>query len=819
MKKFLSVGLAAALVLSMVHSLSGVVLAAEGQAVSMQSFDAAAENTSYKDSMFWGVENGVDVSLDNGACALQASGDTFKVKTSFTVRYAAYASDSMTNLNKETASKSAIMFHVTVPEVPASERRTDIVDQEGNACFGFAPIIRTSDGGWFYIFSSTNQDDSEFVANRFEKRASLVTANGTAEKATTNGQYVLLPYGFDGWVKIETADLRKVWGKDTDRINMGDLIDCFALDLTQVYKGYPILLGDMSAVNEGDTLIGLTGKVPGVPVDHDGLLIADFDSNGSVGDNLAGNENAQSFWGVDGASGNVIVTVSDQKAVSGNSCAVSVKDAEDDGTYSPSAVLKVNDPAGVGEKQYILFHVAIPEDPDGFFEEFYARNYSLSLTMKTADAEDKTQYFAIDGGTNGDKIELLKDGGSKWVRGITNGYHAEIPYGFTGWVRFNMDDFILMYSDTKISMDKTALRDNFDIALSNVSNALGKVYIDSVYAADSIDKVPGLTFTEGGNDTIGYNKAETNAAGMIQDFETAGKVGTDLNYETNKNSQILWAVENTPLVGSVSTVISDEQVANGKHSCKVFANNEDYPLILEANVVGNFNDSALNAVKGKRYIALHISVPGMPSSKSDTYVGLDGTKYFGISLGLRSKLSDGKNGYWRNNGGFFSNQAELFKDGGSKWVDALTKKDMVYLPYGFSGWIKLDTQNFQLQDSISIEQLDLSTLLSVWDLTLSQITAEPLYLDAIYALNEGDILPGLIVTENGDNEIGYPKEDQDQPQNPDTPNDEADDNTQTENKDNDLPQTGDRTVLPVLALLSMASFACLIGRKRRGYNE
>ena len=758
------------------------------QAVEIQDFGKAP----LLNSSIWNVESAPAVE------AVESVSGAVSGPYGCEIRVKADSQDGFYNPNVVGATKNVslvqnkhyVALHVTVPNTPEAARDSNVLNNKKEPCFRLALAFRSSDGAvWSYV----NKGGS-----RFGDRAEVLNDGETSwKRGLTKDAYVYLPYGFSGWVRLELDNFVGALGGGAP-IDRTKMIDTWDLTMSSISKATAVTVDAFYAADATDLLPG-SAQPMGQPVSSEpafanqAAMLQSFNQPGEGGDLIN-----HGIWAYDPTD------KVDVKAVKGidvdgddYGCTVSIKDTAGDSlsTYMVLEAKELNDAKG---KRYWLFHITVPNVPaekqnDAFIAPNGTRYFGVRIGPRTI-VENKGWTFGNNGGYFRDRIEILANGETAWKRGVSKNDYACLPYGFSGWVKLDLNNFLFI-ADKSTPLDTAELADSFEVQMSQIVGA-DPVKLDAFYAANKSDYVPGIDAAI--EDMVPSTAGETKEAAVLQDFEEAGKAGDNVA----ESGLAFWRSEITEK-GAIVAELNADTAANGKLGSKIYSGNGK---TLESPVlVGQMVD--LDGVKSKRYVAFHITVPKNPGEKLDNCYDVDNNLYFGVSLGFRTKEETG-NRWWILNGDFFKDKVELFVDGGSKWIKGLTKDANIFLPFGYSGWVRVDLQDYCMADTISDAKLDATKLYDIFDLSFSQLNGEKdaVYVDSFFAMNADDNLPGLVVTENGSNDAGYPqKEDpgKEEPTDPTQPTTPADPGTE-ESENVNTPVTGESTQKQIVLFLLIA---------------
>lgn len=324
--------------------------------------------------------------------------------------------------------------------------------------------------------------------------------------------------------------------------------------------------------------------------------------------------------------------------------------------------------------------------------------------------------------------------GIGWIE--TDGSSLNLEKGFKGWIRVALSD-CKETSDDKLTAKGMKNLDLIKICVAGAGpKAKGRAYyIGDIYAPANAKNVPNLPQTD---------KVATMAA-LIEDFETYAEEGKSFV----DNGKTLWGVDGAD--DKLFAVSSSKGASTGSFALKLTAEADNKTHYTDVTIVDALDGGTLKQCVGKRYVTFHVSIPSSMTWKNDQNTDKNGDPCFSVKLGFRSQ-DDNQYYNWANAGGVYDNTgAKLLYDGASNYSDAVVLKGDVILPYGFSGWVVYDTQNFFPEQNAPYKfGYDIPGL-NILDVKFSQAGSATgdLYLDSIYAFNEGDYIPGMTSGSSG----------------------------------------------------------------------
>ena len=449
--------------------------------------------------------------------------------------------------------------------------------------------------------------------------------------------------------------------------------------------------------------------------------------------------------------------------------------------------------------KYVYFYVKAPAD--------FSLTFSFELVGGGRWLSNKDNFEVL-------QLSKLSDG---WVTKSSDGDPAinmKLDAGFEGWVRLDLNN---LNDDNGTAIDHKSIEQaSMWINDTGKADAGNAVTFGAIYLAPGDEAVPGLPAIP----------APQTGAAEIRDFDNMTAVGQDLT-EAGGLTNAFWAIQGA---NGLMAVTSDQGVANGQYSCEIVNSDPtDNVNYTQGALIGSYANT--ESIKGKRYIAFHLVVPGEPEWKNPLRTDQYDNPIFGVCVSLRT-VEEGATIYWSNKGGEFANEAKLLKDGGSQLVDALTLENFVLVPFGFSGWVVLDTENYAPHTGESSFSFANAGGANVWELWLTQAGKRTgsVYFDSLYAFNEGEEVPGMVFTSGGNDEIGYfdRNMENEETTDPTDPTDEettdptTEGTTDAEDKTPDVNvETGIATGLAPFAVAGFGSAALLAvcGKKRKNRRE
>ena len=594
---------------------------------------------------------------------------------------------------------------------------------------------------------------------------------------TTSGGFFTVPGGFEGWVKIPVANL----SSSGTTITSSHSLTQAAMWFNTFAAGDKLSMGPIGLANADADVPFLTDllDIP-APIAGDYLTINDMTDPaklfGSAGATTAGVTTTHGT--IDGLKVSSITFPNDSAWVAG-------------GYPVFGAPIKLSD------MTHIYMFVAAPAE----------RSAPMS--------------FSLDGGGKWYNVltyQVLRndDVDSGWQNMTTTGNDMVFPAGFKGWVK--ADITTLKDATSGDFLDGTV---SISATTSWFQNLGNTIHVGPIYAAKSDDKVPGLP--------ANIPAVPRVKAAVIRDFDDS-ITAEGQSYTSLDGKKGFWGLNGAgdPLSGDVQAISSKNNVAGGTYSCRITNTYEgDRTNYTQICLVGSYMNKG--SVVGKRYVAIHVTAPPADAEwKNPLRVDEYGNPLFGISFGLR--VTDGSTTtYWSNKGGQFEKKAKLLKDGGSAYVDGLTQEGFVLVPFGFSGWIIYDLENFSIDGLNDPTPLDLTKLDNVFDMWISQVgkRAGDVYLDSMYAFNWDDDVgvPGMTLTQSGNSDVGYfteyvgEEEEEDDDYDDDDDDYDYDDDDEAggggTSDDDEVPETGAEASAMVILVSVSAATILLLGKKKR----
>lgn len=327
-----------------------------------------------------------------------------------------------------------------------------------------------------------------------------------------------------------------------------------------------------------------------------------------------------------------------------------------------------------------------------------------------------------------------KNTGIGWFEGCGAGSTINLKAGFKGWIRVALSDINLISDKDKGTAVSIKDLDQVKFVITGAGpKSEGRAYyFGNVYVTANPKQVPGLPLID----------KVASLATCIQDFETYSKEGESM-FDDGATLFGIDGTDSSNIGSSIKALSSTKGVSSGSFALRLTG--EGPMKFKNIGLVGDLIPAAPSCV-GKRYVAYHIVVPSNPQWKAEQATDEKGNPCFMTKLQIRSQDGDTVM-RWTNAGSTYGhNGAKLLYDGAGNFSQATVLAGDVLLPFGFSGWVVFDTKNFLPDNPKAAYDFSFDMPgVKLWDIYLSQAgeATGDIYLDSLYAFNDGDYVPGM----------------------------------------------------------------------------
>lgn len=461
-------------------------------------------------------------------------------------------------------------------------------------------------------------------------------------------------------------------------------------------------------------------------------------TNYVLGESLLNNSLGKGLWGLFGMIGTPICVSSDQKVANGN-FSMKIASSQQSGWFSFNDAVKDNNIAG---KKYIIFHIATPANSPG-------GNFEFTLTFTTA-----SSIVVENKGNTGNPIYMTKsDSSNSWTTYEQAGNYS-LPAGFSGWVRVETKHFKDSNGNLLSNIGTVNMFTSWMECAADTENNC--VYLDSFFAVNDNDQFSGISSSSSTNSTSSTSSSSSTSSLSSSSSEVSSNVSSNDQYapkvlndfegfnvgdellrpESNQDGGV-WAAYNA------NVRASNLNVGIGSGSMEIF--NDTLRTGYGTKAAIKTGDCSIT---GKKYLVFHITAPPADVTlKNPLYKDQNSNeRFFVFTIVPKTITGEGASavGHWykakADNAG---NKVQLKRDGQGSWYNANGTDFYFNVPFGWSGWVKLEIGNFY--DSESGDALKNTDTLSLIELSLSQVGKEygKVYFDSLLAVDDDDVIPNL----------------------------------------------------------------------------
>lgn len=154
-------------------------------------------------------------------------------------------------------------------------------------------------------------------------------------------------------------------------------------------------------------------------------------------------------------------------------------------SWSIIAMIKSGD-GNIEGKDYILFHIATPSEDSSkspAYEDGQGNaRFAFALIPKAEGYWFKTNSMASD------NVQMMADGEATWSNIPGDDFYNYLPFGWSGWIKYDLDGFSADGAGETILEDTMTLT-AIEFYASQCGKAFGNIYLDSFFAVDGDDEL------------------------------------------------------------------------------------------------------------------------------------------------------------------------------------------------------------------------------------------------------------------------------------------------------------------------------------------